>query len=105
MPRPSPRSPPKPVSPTAQDVVIDGIPTACSIVLDFAPGIGDAKGVAEAVRGRDLVTDDELGWGCRLLGLVCLSELRVLGKEGKAGRRVGRIESNIPVDQIGRAHV
>lgn len=41
-----------------------------SMLLDFAPGIGTAKGLAEAVTGKDLVTGQELEWWERLLGIV-----------------------------------
>jgi hypothetical protein len=43
-----------------------------SIMLDFLPGIGTAKGIAEAVSGEDLVTGQELEWWERMLGLLPL---------------------------------
>lgn len=85
------------------DEVIEGIPTICSIILDFTPGVGDVKGLAEAIRGRDLVTDDELGWGSRVLGFVCLTELRSLGKSGKKARLVGANESYMALNDLAKA--
>lgn len=41
-----------------------------SMALDFVPGVGTAKGIVEAVTGRDLVTGQELAWWERLLGVV-----------------------------------
>ncbi len=84
----------------ALEIIIDGIPTAISIIVDFTPVAGDLKGIVEAIRGRDLITDQELGWGCRFLSLLCLSELRVVVKGGKSTRTVGKIEANIPVDRL-----
>lgn len=50
---------------------------AFSLAVDFSPGVGDAKGFAEALTGADLLTGESLGnW--RWLGLVGLSELRPL---------------------------
>jgi hypothetical protein len=43
-----------------------------SIMLDFLPGIGTAKGIAEAVTGEDLVTGQELEWWERALGVLPL---------------------------------
>jgi len=43
-----------------------------SIMLDFLPGIGTAKGVVEAVTGEDLVTGQELEWWERMLGVLPL---------------------------------
>jgi hypothetical protein len=41
-----------------------------SIMLDFLPGIGTAKGIVEAVTGEDLVTGQELEWWERVLGVL-----------------------------------
>jgi hypothetical protein len=41
-----------------------------SVALDFVPVVGTAKGVVEAVTGRDLITGQELAWWERLLGIV-----------------------------------
>jgi RHS repeat-associated protein len=48
---------------------------ASSLIVDFTPGVGDVKGLAEAFTGEDLVTGERLG-GWRWLGLFGLSELR-----------------------------
>ena len=50
---------------------------AFATVMDFAPGVGDAKGFAEVFTGEDLWTGESLGnW--RYLGLLGISELRHL---------------------------
>lgn len=49
-----------------------------SMGLDFIPYVGTAKGVAEAITGRDLLTGEELSDAERLLGLIP-------GGLGKAG--------------------
>lgn len=41
-----------------------------SLLLDVLPVVGTAKGVAEAVTGRDLLTGQELSWWERALGVV-----------------------------------
>ena len=41
-----------------------------SMALDFVPGVGTAKGIAEAITGRDLITGQELAWWERVLGIV-----------------------------------
>ncbi len=55
--------------------------TLVSIGLDFVPGIGTAKGILEAISGKDLITGDELAWWERALGIVPL----VGGAVGAAG--------------------
>ena len=48
-----------------------------SLVVDFMPGVGDAKGFVEVFTGEDLITGESLGaW--RWLGLMALSEVRHL---------------------------
>ncbi|MFF5573046.1 polymorphic toxin-type HINT domain-containing protein [Streptomyces luteogriseus] len=52
-----------------------------SLLLDLLPGIGDGKGVVEAVVGKDLVTSDKLSAKERALGgLSVLHWLRAGGK-------------------------
>ncbi|MEU9034345.1 polymorphic toxin-type HINT domain-containing protein [Streptomyces sp. NPDC048352] len=52
-----------------------------SLLLDMLPGIGDAKGVVEAIRGKDLATNEELSVPDRALGaLVVLRWVRTGGK-------------------------
>lgn len=41
-----------------------------SLVLDFVPVLGTAKGVVEAATGRDLLTGQELSWPERALGVL-----------------------------------
>ena len=47
-----------------------------SLLLDFTPIIGDAKGFIEGVIGKDLVTGQSLTPVDRFLGLVLLTEVR-----------------------------
>ncbi|UGY92782.1 pre-toxin TG domain-containing protein [Streptomyces gobiensis] len=52
-----------------------------SLLLDLIPGIGDGKGIIEAVTGQDLATGEKLNGTDRLLGsLVVLRWLKVGGK-------------------------
>lgn len=46
--------------------------TGLSLILDFVPVVGDVKGVAEAITGRDLLTGEELEPWERALGLIPL---------------------------------
>ena len=41
-----------------------------SFGLDLIPGVGTVKGIIESITGRDLVTNQELAWWERLLGVV-----------------------------------
>lgn len=45
------------------------IPILISLLLDFSP-FGRAKGIIEAILGRDLITGDKLAWWERLLNLI-----------------------------------
>ena len=56
--------------------------------LDVIPGVGDVKGLVEAFTGSDLVTGEDLSIGSRLLGLVLLSELRVVETAADASKTV-----------------
>ena len=47
-----------------------------SLILDFTPIIGDAKGFVEGIVGQDLLTGEPLSPVDRFLGLVLLSEVR-----------------------------
>jgi hypothetical protein len=59
-----------------------------SLAVDFTPGLGDIKGLAEVFAGQDLLTGESLGaW--RFLGLVGLSELRYLRYADEASSAVG----------------
>ena len=49
---------------------------ATSLMLDFVPIIGDAKGFLEGVIGRDMLTGDSYSPIDRFLGLIFLSEVR-----------------------------
>ncbi|MFZ4299280.1 polymorphic toxin-type HINT domain-containing protein [Streptomyces cinereoruber] len=55
------------------------------LILDLVPGIGDGKGIVEALTGKDMATGEELGAADRALGaLVVLRWLKVGGKVLKA---------------------
>jgi hypothetical protein len=43
---------------------------AGSLLLDFVPVVGTAKGVVEAILGRDLLTGEKLSWWERGLGVL-----------------------------------
>lgn len=57
-----------------QEAIIEGIrqtmPQPLSVALDIAPVAGDAKGVVEAITGRDAVVGEELANWQRALGAV-----------------------------------
>jgi RHS repeat-associated protein len=92
---------------------------AASLVVDFTPIVGDAKGVAEGVTGKDLVTGESIGFVGRVLSLMCLSELRhadevagllkyadeVLENGVPIGRSIGRWGMNSPsMSEAARAY-
>ena len=54
-----------------------------SLLLDFTPIIGDAKGFVEGIIGQELLTGEPLSPVDRFLGLVLLSEVRGVKKEAK----------------------
>jgi hypothetical protein len=69
---------------------VEFIKQGASLAVDFTPGLGDAKGLAEVFTGKDLITGDSLGaW--RFLGLVGLSELRYLRHTDEAAQTAGLI--------------
>ena len=49
---------------------------ATSLMLDYVPFIGDAKGFLEGVIGQDLLTGDSYSPVDRFLGMIFLSEIR-----------------------------
>ncbi len=64
---------------TANELGLDNAWAVTGGVVDFLPGLGDAKGLAEVFTGRDLATGEDLGaW--RWFGLVGMSELRNVRK-------------------------
>ena len=54
-----------------------------SLLLDFTPIIGDAKGFVEGIIGQELLTGEPLSPVDRFLGLVFLSEVRGVKKGAK----------------------
>ncbi len=57
-----------------------------SMALNFIPYVGTAKGIIEAITGRDLLTGERLTATDRLLGLIPGG----LGRGGRAARMAGR---------------
>jgi RHS repeat-associated protein len=56
---------------------LEFIKQGSALAVDFTPGAGDLKGLAEVFTGRDVITGESLGnW--RWLGLIGLSEVRYL---------------------------
>ncbi|MCT1526442.1 DUF6443 domain-containing protein [Sphingobacterium hotanense] len=62
-----------------------------SMEIDMIPFVGDAKGFVEAFTGRDMVSGDRLSGVNRALGLIFLSELRVVGKVGDVVSNASRV--------------
>jgi len=62
--------------------------TLVSVGLDFVPGIGTAKGILEAITGKDLITGEELAWWERALGIVPLAG----AADGAAATAVRRLD-------------
>jgi hypothetical protein len=62
-----------------------------SLVLDFVPVVGDVKGIAEAVTGRDLLTGQELEPWERALGLIPLLPM------SDAARAAGKVDDLVDV--------
>lgn len=60
-----------------------GSDAAISIALDFVPVVGDVKGIIEAVRGKDVLTNEELSTLERLLSLIALGEIKGIAKGSK----------------------
>ena len=85
-------------TPSEQNAMAD---QAFATVMDFAPGVGDAKGFIEAFTGSDLVTGESLGnW--RYLGLLGISELRHLDETADVLRVASRRFSGVGEEVIPR---
>jgi RHS repeat-associated protein len=56
-----------------QSAIVDQV---FATITDFAPVVGDAKGVVEGITGKDWDTGESIGLVGRGLSLMCLSELR-----------------------------
>ena len=78
-------------------------PEFTSAMLDVSPYAGDAKGVVEAVVGRDLVTGQEIGGVWRYAGLVPLVGVRLKGI--KSAGKILRIARTTRAVQKRRAEV
>jgi len=93
---------------TAENAGIALLGTFLSLALDFVPIIGDIKGVIEGITGRDLITGQKLTPLERALGMMGLSELRVLGRMGKLDNLadLGKLGRETPtgrqLDALGR---
>jgi RHS repeat-associated protein len=69
---------------TANERGLDNAWAVIGGVVDFLPGLGDAKGLAEVFTGTDLATGEDLGaW--RWFGLAGLSELRGVRRLARQG--------------------
>ena len=55
---------------------VGGVRLVASMTADYTPVVGDLKGIVETFTGKDLLTGERLGFTSRLLGLICLTELR-----------------------------
>lgn len=70
--------------------------------IDIMPGVGDAKGFIEAFSGKDLVSGEKLNWTNRALGLIFLSEFRVVNKAVDATKTAAKVlEKNKEVGKMG----
>lgn len=61
-----------------------------STALDFIPFVGTAKGIVEAVTGRDLITGEKLQPWERALGLI-----PIVGKLGRGAKAIGKVADGI----------
>ena len=66
-----------------------------SMTLDMTPVVGDLKGFVETFTGTDLVTGEKLSWVSRGLGLVLLSELRVVEGAVDVANTTGKTVENV----------
>lgn len=51
-----------------------------SLAIDLIPYVGDAKGILEAFRGRDLISDSQLSLIEKGLAFLCLAEVKSVKK-------------------------
>lgn len=81
----------------AQDVFIndyfnvatrENIKNTITFIIDFIPAVGDGKGIIEGVIGKDYVTGEPLSWFERGLSILCLAEIRDIGKLGKVSEKI-----------------
>lgn len=52
-----------------------------SLIANLLPGVGDAKGVSEAIAGKDVVTGEKLSTADRILGAVIFARWIKAGKD------------------------
>lgn len=71
---------------TAATAGVGVLAVLTSLGLDFIPGLGDLKGIWEAITGRDAVTQERLrGWE-RALGAI-----PIIGRVGKGVKGLGKV--------------
>ncbi|MFK7827724.1 MAG: pre-toxin TG domain-containing protein, partial [Oligoflexales bacterium] len=58
---------------------------ALSVVFDFTPVVGGAKGLGEAYYGKDLVTEEDLAWWQR-----CIAAGAIIPGAGPALKRISK---------------
>jgi hypothetical protein len=80
---------------TTAAVALTVLAVIISMILNAMPIIGTAKGLVEFITGRDLVTDQELAWWERVLGVVpfvgaATTVGTVAAKTARAANTVGR---------------
>lgn len=75
-------------------------------IADFIPVIGEIKGIAEAITGKDLITDEELNTGERILGAlpVVAGGLKVPAKAIRHAKITGGV-ANFAYKKLKDEHV
>ena len=68
-----------------------------SIGLDFIPGVGTVKGLIEAITGEDLITEQELAWWERLLGVIPF--VATVGGVVAGTRIIGHVDDIVDVER------
>ena len=88
---------------------------ATSMKLDIIPVVGDGKGIVEFFTGKDLVTGEGLNWFNRAVGLVLLTELRlvddvlesatIISKNASVGKQGEKIVTESLGNEVGEGMV
>ncbi|MFH8596661.1 pre-toxin TG domain-containing protein [Streptomyces rimosus] len=73
-----------------------------SLLLNLAPGIGDVKGVVEAIAGKDIITGEKLSTADRILGAAIVARWIKGGKQAiKAEDLLKAIENEKAFNRVG----
>ncbi|WP_053698803.1 pre-toxin TG domain-containing protein [Streptomyces sp. NRRL F-5755] len=73
-----------------------------SLLLNLAPGIGDVKGVVEAIAGKDIITGEKLSTADRILGAAIVARWIKGGKQAiKAEDLLKAIENEKAFSRVG----